>query len=96
MLERIIELEKLLNTNCHKYDTDCAMCPYREECYEYLTLALEENRKLYITYEPPYEGQTFNSKALQELYELEVDKSEYKDFYEWMHDMTKTGIFKEL
>lgn len=34
-MSRKEELEKLLNEECKKYDTDCTKCPYQKECNEY-------------------------------------------------------------
>lgn len=39
--ERLEELEKLLNTECGKYEKDCATYPYRKECDEYEKLENE-------------------------------------------------------
>ena len=33
--ERFVELFKLLNRECRKYDDDCSTCPYSAECDEY-------------------------------------------------------------
>ena len=34
-LERFIELEKLLERECGKYEENCSTCPYQKECKEY-------------------------------------------------------------
>lgn len=33
--ERFVELFKLLNRECRKYEDDCSTCPYSAECDEY-------------------------------------------------------------
>lgn len=33
--QRFVELFKLLNRECRKYDDDCSTCPYSAECDEY-------------------------------------------------------------
>lgn len=36
--ERFLELEKLLERECIKYENDCHTCPYKKECEEYKEL----------------------------------------------------------
>lgn len=52
--------------------------------------------KKYITYEEPFKSRTFNEKQMKEVYRDMADKAEYKDFEEWLIDMLRTGIFKEV
>lgn len=33
--ERFLYLDNLLMAECHKYENDCATCPYDKECNEY-------------------------------------------------------------
>lgn len=33
--ERFLELDSLLNRECHKYDDDCNTCPHKADCDEY-------------------------------------------------------------
>ena len=50
--------------------------------------------KLYTCYET---NQTMNKKDwfLFYLQSDEIDKTEYKDFSEWWHDMRKSGVIEE-
>ena len=50
--------------------------------------------KLYTCYET---NQTMNQKDwfLFYLQSEEIDKTEYKDFTEWWHDMRKSGVIEE-
>lgn len=50
--------------------------------------------KKYITYEEPYADQTFTESEMHGIYNTNVDKSEYSDFTDWLHDMIKSGVFK--
>ena len=52
--------------------------------------------KLYITYEQPFEGRTFTTKQMTEVYRDLADKKEYPDFNIWMIDMLKSGVFEEV
>lgn len=48
----------------------------------------------YITYEQPYENQTFTESEMHNLYNTEVDKSEYATYEDWLTDMLKSGVFE--
>lgn len=37
--KRIVELEKVLNVECGKYEIDCSKCPRQKECEEYCKLS---------------------------------------------------------
>lgn len=52
--------------------------------------------KLYITYEEPFQGRTFTEKQMKEVYRDLADKKEYETFEDWLHDMLKSGVFKEV
>lgn len=52
--------------------------------------------KKYITYEEPFEKQTFTEKQMKKIYCDEVDKNEYQDFESWLFDMLKSGVFEEV
>lgn len=43
-LERFIELEKLLERECDKYEDNCSTCPYQKECEEYEKLYQKNSR----------------------------------------------------
>lgn len=47
-IDRIQELEKILNVECPKYENDCNSCPYNEQCNEYARLNRPE---YYITFD---------------------------------------------
>ena len=51
--------------------------------------------KLYTCYET---NQTMNQKDwfLYYLTSDEIDKTEYRDFSEWWHDMRKSGVIEEV
>lgn len=53
-----------------------------------------ENLKMYISYEEPFNGKTFTSSQMREVYRDSVDKTEYQDFESWLYDMIKSGIFR--
>lgn len=38
-MERIIELEKILEKVCGTYEDDCSKCPRKAECEEYFKLS---------------------------------------------------------
>lgn len=38
-MERIVELEKILEEVCGTYENDCSKCPRQAECEEYCKLA---------------------------------------------------------
>ena len=38
-MERIIELEKILEDVCGNYENDCSKCPRQAECEEYCKLS---------------------------------------------------------
>jgi hypothetical protein len=48
MLERIKEIESILNVECGKYEDDCGKCPRQAECEEYIALT---RKRYYITYD---------------------------------------------
>lgn len=52
--------------------------------------------KQYITYEEPYANQTFTESEMHNIYNKDVNKSEYPDFTDWLHDMLKSGVFETL
>lgn len=52
--------------------------------------------KTYITFEEPYTNQTFTEQEMQNLYNTDVDKTEYATFEDWLHDMLKSGVFETL
>lgn len=52
--------------------------------------------KKYITYEEPYANQTFTEPEMHDIYTKNVDKSEYPDFTDWLHDMLKSGVFESI
>ena len=39
------ELERLLENECGKYDTDCSKCPHKKECEEYEKLYRENKNR---------------------------------------------------
>ncbi len=49
---------------------------------------------MYITYEQPFEGRTFTSDQMHEVYRDLADKKEYPDFTDWLIDMLKSGVFE--
>lgn len=53
-----------------------------------------ENLKMYISYEEPFNGKAFTSNQMHEVYRDLVDKTEYQDFESWLYDMIKSGIFR--
>lgn len=53
-----------------------------------------ENLKMYISYEEPFNGKTFTSSQMREVYRDSVDKNEYQDFESWIYDMIKSGVFR--
>lgn len=52
--------------------------------------------KLYITYEQPFNGRTFTTNQIQEVYRDLADKKEYPDFNIWIINMLKSGVFEEV
>ena len=53
-----------------------------------------ENLKMYISYEEPFNGKAFTSSQMYEVYRDLVDKTEYQDFESWLYDMIKSGVFR--
>ena len=51
------------------------------------------NLKMYISYEEPFNGHSFTSSQMKEVYRDTVDKEEYQDFETWIYDMIKNDIF---
>ena len=49
--------------------------------------------KLYTCYETE---QTMSKKEWEKYYSSNIDKTEYKDFSEWWHDMRKSGVIEEV
>lgn len=49
-MKEIKELEKLLNQNCKKYDSDCTRCPYSVKCDRYEKLTNGKDKKGLGTY----------------------------------------------
>lgn len=52
--------------------------------------------KRYTTYEEPYANQTFTESEMRNIYTTDVNKSEYPDFTDWLHDMLKSGVFETI
>ena len=52
--------------------------------------------KKYTTYEEPYANQTFTEAEMHNLYNTDVDKLEYPNFTNWLHDMLKSGVFETI
>ena len=50
--------------------------------------------KKYTTYEEPYAGHTFTESQMQNIYNSDVNKSEYPKFTDWLYDMLKSGVFE--
>lgn len=55
-----------------------------------------KNIKMYVSYEQPFEGKTFTSSQMREVYRDLVDKTEYQDFESWLYDMIKSGVFQVI
>lgn len=55
---------------------------------------MKTNLKMYISYEEPFNGRSFTSSQMREVYRDLVDKTEYQDFESWLYDMIKSGIFR--
>ena len=53
-----------------------------------------ENLKMYISYDEPFNGKAFTSNQMHEAYRDLVDKTEYQDFESWLYDMIKSGVFR--
>ena len=53
--------------------------------------------KFYITYEDnnPHYMELLDIEDMEDIYNKEVDKNEYTDFYSWLYDMVKSGVFEE-
>lgn len=51
------------------------------------------NLKMYISYEEPFNGRSFTSSQMRDIYRDMADKTEYQDFETWLYDMIKTDIF---
>ena len=49
--------------------------------------------KMYISYEQPFNGRSFTSSQIKEVYRDLADKEEYQDFETWLYDMIKSGVF---
>lgn len=52
-----------------------------------------ENLKMYISYEEPFNGRSFTSSQMKEVYRDLADKTEYQDFESWLYDMIKSDVF---
>lgn len=52
-----------------------------------------ENLKMYISYEEPFNGKAFTSSQMHEVYRDMADKKEYQDFEAWLYDMLKSDVF---
>lgn len=59
------------------------------------TITCNEPKK-YITYEEPYANQIFTESEMHDIYNTDVNKSEYPDFIDWLHDMLKLGVFETI
>lgn len=44
-MDKIKQLETLLESVCKKYEDDCTKCPYRKECDEYAHITENQERK---------------------------------------------------
>lgn len=51
--------------------------------------------KSYVSYEDGSQG-TFTENEMNQLYNEQVNKSEYETFNDWKHDMLKSGVFEKL
>ena len=51
---------------------------------------------LFITYEEPFFGRTFNLIQMKEVYRDLADKEEYNTFDIWLSDMLKSGVFETV
>lgn len=52
-----------------------------------------KNLKMYISYEEPFNGRSFTSSQMKEVYRDLVDKEEFQNFEMWIYDMIKSGVF---
>lgn len=59
-----------------------------------LHVLLEKTRK-FVCYELDFEG-IYELSEIQEIYNEYINKEEYADFNDWIHDMLKSGIIIEL
>lgn len=48
---------------------------------------------MYISYEEPFNGRSFTSSQMKEVYRDLADKTEYQDFESWLYDMIKSDVF---
>lgn len=51
------------------------------------------NLKMYISYEEPFNGRSFTSSQMKEVYRDTVNKDDFQTFDIWLYDMIKSGIF---
>jgi hypothetical protein len=51
--------------------------------------------KQFVSYENGIQGE-YTLDEMKELYNSEVDKTEYQDFDTWIYDMIKSGVFEEI
>ena len=56
---------------------------------------VDEIKKLFGCKKPGYEG-TYTSAELMDLYDRWADKSEYKDFYDWLFYVVSKDILVRL
>ena len=51
------------------------------------------NLKMYISYEEPFNGRSFTSSQMKEVYRDTVNKDDFQTFDIWLYDMIKSGVF---
>lgn len=51
------------------------------------------NLKMYISYEEPFNGCSFTSSQMKEVYRDTVNKDDFQTFDVWIYDMIKSGVF---
>lgn len=51
------------------------------------------NLKIYISYEEPFNGRSFTSSQMKEVYRDTVNKDDFQTFDIWLYDMIKSGVF---
>lgn len=49
--------------------------------------------KMYISYEQPFNGRSFTSSQMKEVYRDTVNKDDFQTFDIWIYDMIKSGVF---
>ena len=51
------------------------------------------NLKMYISYEEPFNGRSFTSSQMKEVYRDTINKDDFQTFDIWLYDMIKSGVF---